>query len=76
MLNRGRSLGSFAKADVSRDELTRLMAGGAELDQLAHELERPDRLTRRTFGTESPMGGDSGSDGARVDMSLRAETVT
>jgi simple sugar transport system ATP-binding protein len=41
VLNRGRSLGSFGKADVSRDELTRLMAGGAELDQLAHELERP-----------------------------------
>jgi simple sugar transport system ATP-binding protein len=41
VLNRGRSLGSFAKSDVSRDELTRLMAGGAELDQLAHELERP-----------------------------------
>jgi simple sugar transport system ATP-binding protein len=41
VLNRGRSLGSFAKSDISRDELTRLMAGGAELDQLAHELERP-----------------------------------
>jgi len=41
VLNRGRSVGSFAKADISRDELTRLMAGGAELDQLAHELERP-----------------------------------
>ena len=41
VLNRGRSLGSFGKTDVSRDELTRLMAGGAELDQLAHELERP-----------------------------------
>lgn len=41
LLNRGRSLGSFAKGEVDRDELTRLMAGGAELDQLAHELERP-----------------------------------
>jgi simple sugar transport system ATP-binding protein len=41
VLNRGRSLGSFPKADVSREELTRLMAGGAELEQLAHELERP-----------------------------------
>ena len=41
VLNRGRSLGSFAKSAVTRDELTRLMAGGAELDQLAHELERP-----------------------------------
>jgi ABC-type sugar transport system ATPase subunit len=28
VLNRGRSLGSFAKNEVSRDELTRLMAGG------------------------------------------------
>jgi simple sugar transport system ATP-binding protein len=42
LLNRGRSLGSYGKGEVSRDELTRLMAGGAELDQLAHELERPE----------------------------------
>src|SRR4029450_10201377 len=40
LLNRGRSLGDFAKADISLAELTRLMAGGAELEQLAHELER------------------------------------
>ena len=47
LLNRGRSLGDFAKAEVSRDELTRLMAGGAELDQLAHELERSGEATAR-----------------------------
>jgi simple sugar transport system ATP-binding protein len=41
VLKRGRSLGSFAKSEIGRDELTRLMAGGAELDQLTHELERP-----------------------------------
>jgi simple sugar transport system ATP-binding protein len=41
VLNRGRSMGEFAKAGISREELTRLMAGGAELDALAHELERP-----------------------------------
>jgi len=40
VLNRGQSLGEFAKADISRDDLTRLMSGGAELDQLAHELDR------------------------------------
>jgi simple sugar transport system ATP-binding protein len=40
VLNRGRSLGNLAKGEVSREELTRLMAGGAELDQLTHELER------------------------------------
>ena len=40
LLKRGKSLGDFAKAEISRDELTRLMAGGAELEQLAHELDR------------------------------------
>jgi simple sugar transport system ATP-binding protein len=39
ILNRGRSLGNFAKAEITRDELTRLMSGGAELEQLSHELE-------------------------------------
>jgi simple sugar transport system ATP-binding protein len=47
VLNRGRSLGHYAKGEVSRDELTRLMAGGGELDQLAHELERPEPVDVR-----------------------------
>ena len=40
LLKRGRSLGDFAKSEISLAELTRLMAGGAELEALAHELER------------------------------------
>ena len=40
VLKRGRSIGDYAKADITREELTRLMAGGAELDELSHELER------------------------------------
>ncbi|WP_433790057.1 ATP-binding cassette domain-containing protein [Actinoplanes sp. CA-252034] len=40
LLNRGKSLGDFAKSELSLAELTRMMAGGAELDQLAHELKR------------------------------------
>lgn len=39
ILNRGRSMGNFAKSELERDELVRMMAGGAELDQLTHELE-------------------------------------
>ena len=38
ILNRGRSLGDFAKEDIDMAELTRLMAGGAELEQLQQEL--------------------------------------
>ncbi len=40
VLNRGRSLGDFAKSEISQTELTRLMAGGAELEALQHELKR------------------------------------
>lgn len=39
ILNRGKSLGSFAKEDISQQELTALMAGGAELQELQAELE-------------------------------------
>jgi simple sugar transport system ATP-binding protein len=38
LLNRGRSLGCFDKADITLAELTRQMAGGAELEALEHEL--------------------------------------
>ena len=38
LLNRGRSIGNFPKAELSRSELTRLMAGGAELEAIEHEL--------------------------------------
>lgn len=39
ILNRGQSMGSFAKEEITVDELTQLMAGGAELEALEHELE-------------------------------------
>ncbi|HEV2713141.1 MAG TPA: ATP-binding cassette domain-containing protein [Gaiellaceae bacterium] len=39
ILNRGQSLGNFAKAEIDRQELVRLMAGGRELAELEHELQ-------------------------------------
>jgi simple sugar transport system ATP-binding protein len=39
ILNRGQSMGSFSKDDITVDELTQLMAGGAELEALEHELQ-------------------------------------
>ncbi len=38
ILNRGRSMGDFDKSELDLTELTRLMAGGAELAQLQDEL--------------------------------------
>ncbi|MGY2078853.1 ATP-binding cassette domain-containing protein [Modestobacter sp. SYSU DS0657] len=43
LLNRGRSMGDFAKGEVSPEQLTTMMAGGDELTQLAEELQRPSR---------------------------------
>ncbi|HCB34663.1 MAG TPA: sugar ABC transporter ATP-binding protein [Acidimicrobiaceae bacterium] len=38
ILNRGLSMGNFAKENISQAELTQMMAGGAELEALQHEL--------------------------------------
>ncbi len=39
LLNRGRLTNEFVKGKVEREELVQAMAGGAELEALAHELE-------------------------------------
>ncbi|MCK1797182.1 ATP-binding cassette domain-containing protein [Streptomyces sp. XM4193] len=40
LLKRGEMAGSHAKESITLDRLTREMAGGSELDELSHELER------------------------------------
>ncbi|MBF6128296.1 ATP-binding cassette domain-containing protein [Nocardia brasiliensis] len=40
LLKRGAMLGSYEKSEIDVSELTRQMAGGAELDALQHELQR------------------------------------
>jgi simple sugar transport system ATP-binding protein len=40
ILNRGRLQGSWKRGEISRDELVQMMAGGAELDELTHELQQ------------------------------------
>lgn len=38
ILKRGRTLGTFTRNDLSRDEMIHMMSGGEELDRLEHEL--------------------------------------
>lgn len=40
LLQRGESIGYFAKNEISLEKLMSLMAGGAELEALSHELEQ------------------------------------
>ena len=49
LLNRGSSYGTFSKADVTREEVVAMMAGGEELEELEHELAefaRADGIAR------------------------------
>ena len=39
LLNRGKSLGTFAKRAVAKDEVLDMMAGGAEMKELMADLE-------------------------------------
>ena len=47
VLNRGKSMGTFQKKDISREKLLGMMAGGEELDKLEVELKEMDRLSQR-----------------------------
>jgi simple sugar transport system ATP-binding protein len=40
LLNRGKLIGSYTKSETSLDELTKMMAGGEELERLSKELEK------------------------------------
>lgn len=48
LLRRGKSMGDYPKSEITLDELTSMMAGGAELESLAHELAR-------TMGEDSQL---------------------
>jgi len=50
ILNRGRTLGTYAKGEIDQQELVRLMAGGRELAELEHELE----LIKAEVATDQP----------------------
>jgi simple sugar transport system ATP-binding protein len=40
ILRRGQVFGTFPKEDLAIEQLVQMMAGGAELESLAHELQR------------------------------------
>ena len=49
ILKRGRTLGTFTKAELPRDEMIRMMSGGEELEKLEDEL--------REFGEQAVANG-------------------
>ncbi len=49
ILKRGRTLGTYTKNELSRDEMIRMMSGGEELEALEHEL--------RAFSADTTLEG-------------------
>ena len=62
LLRRGRSMGNYSKAELALDELVQMMAGGAELEALSHELARemPDSQVAKNLESEvaQTLGGE------------------
>jgi simple sugar transport system ATP-binding protein len=54
LLRRGRSMGNFPKGEMPLEELVQMMAGGAELQALSHELARemPDSDVAKSLESE------------------------
>ena len=48
ILNRGKLQGAWNRGEITRDELVQMMSGGAELDQLTHELKQEKEEERPT----------------------------
>ncbi len=46
LANRGKSMGTYPKKDLSREKLLGMMAGGEELDKLEVELKEMDRISK------------------------------
>jgi simple sugar transport system ATP-binding protein len=51
ILKRGRTLGTFTKAELPRDEMIHMMSGGEELEKLEHELREYREQVRTDEGS-------------------------
>ena len=57
ILDRGKMIGTFEKDELPKEELLKLMGGGAELDKLSHELEE----YAAEVGQQGPGDADPGA---------------
>jgi len=73
VLNRGKTLGTFDKSQITREQLLSMMAGGKELEQLGAELEEFARAdAARAGGRESPLEAGAAAEAA-IAATLRQE---
>ncbi|MEK0082088.1 ATP-binding cassette domain-containing protein [Benzoatithermus flavus] len=75
VLNRGKTLGTFTKDGIAREELLNMMAGGKELEQLSAELDEFSRAdAARASGRESRFEATAAAEHAMAEA-LRREVA-
>ena len=73
LLKRGQSIGYYSKSEITVEELTGMMAGGAELEQLVHELRQVDTNTDNVRAIRNVIQEDSATGVGRISVT---EAVT
>lgn len=68
VLNRGRSYGTFAKSEISREELTGMMAGGEALEELSHELAEFARTDEKAAAALADAARELGAEAADLHV--------
>jgi len=75
ILNRGRSYGTFAKSETSREEVVRMMAGGEELEELGLELEEFARADAASGARLSPVAAEADAAILRAGRELEPDRL-
>jgi simple sugar transport system ATP-binding protein len=68
ILNRGSSYGTFAKSEISREELTAMMAGGEALEELSHELAEFARTDEKAAAALAGAAQDLKAEAAALQV--------
>ena len=75
LLKRGQSIGYHEKSDITLEELTGLMAGGAELEQLVHELRQVGTDTDAVRAIRDEIEGDDTAGVGRLTVTEAVRVV-
>ena len=75
LLKRGQNIGYHEKEDITLEELTGLMAGGAELEQLVHELRDVGTDTSEVRAIRDEVQHDSAAGVGKVPLTEAVKIV-
>ncbi|WP_237186357.1 ATP-binding cassette domain-containing protein [Rothia nasimurium] len=76
LLKRGRSIGYHKKSDITVEELTSLMAGGAELEALVHELRAAGTDTGEIRQVRDDISSDKSAGVGHIPVTSAIKVIT